>query len=283
MSQPDLRLTPIKNGIDYSHQEGCLFQVRAPVANIRKTPEPEGRLETQAMMGEVMRLFEFDQTIGWGWGQCLSDGYVGHVALNELSMEVVAPTHKVRVLRTLVFSLPDLKTAPIAAPSLNAQVRIVAENGKYGALATGGHIHMSHLAKLDVFADEFVAVAELYRGAPYGWGGKDSFALDCSGLVQSAMHAAGFNPPRDADMQENSDICGERIEIQPNLTGLERGDLIFWPGHVGIMLNETNMLHANAHHMMCASEPLSEAAQRIEQQSGHPIRTIRRPPALFQP
>ena len=286
----DKRLTPARGDIAAAHLEGQVeaarfvegqvWQVRAPVALIRRAAAPDAPLETQAMMGEQITLYHMDTEAGWGWGQCAADGYVGHVALGELTQALFAVTHRVKVLRTLVFGAPDLKSQVQGMLSMNALVGIVETVDHYGRLATGGYVHRSHLTGLDVFADDFVAVAQMFCGAPYWWGGKDSMGLDCSGLVQSAMRAAGFNPPRDADMQEGADVCGAPVEITPGFSGLQRGDLVFWPGHVGIMLDGAEMLHANAHHMMCASEPLVEAARRIEAGTGHKVRHVKRPVGL---
>ena len=287
MTDFDKRLTPARGDIAAAHLngqvqadcfvEGKAFQVSAPVASIRNAPQSTAGLETQAMRGEQITLYDIDTDSGWGWGQCDADDFVGYVALSELSDQLMEPTHRVNVLRTLVFSEPDLKSPPVEMLSLNSLVQVTKAISHYGELARGGYVHLPHLAEPTEFADDFVSVAEMFRGAPYGWGGKDSLGLDCSGLVQSAMRAAGFNPPRDSDMQESSELCGASIEITPELLGLQRGDLVFWPGHVGIMLNGDDMLHANAHHMMCEREPLQEAAARIEAMTGHPIRTIRRP------
>ena len=287
MTDFDKRLTPARGDIAAAHLdgqvqadrfvEGKAFQVSASVASIRKAPQSTAGLETQAMRGEQITLYDIDTDSGWGWGQCDADDFVGYVALSELSDQLMEPTHRVNVLRTLVFSEPDLKSPPAEMLSLNSLVQVTKVIGHYGELARGGYVHLPHLAEPTAFADDFVSVAEMFRGAPYWWGGKDSLGLDCSGLVQSAMRAAGFNPPRDSDMQEYSELCGALIEISPDLSGLQRGDLVFWPGHVGVMLNSEAMLHANAHHMMCEREPLREAAARIEAATGHPIRTIRRP------
>jgi len=55
----------------------------------------------------------------------------------------------------------------------------------------------------------------------------------------------------------------------------ERGDLIFWNGHMGVMLDGDRLLHANAHHMATAVEPVAEAIARIEASDG-PVSSVRR-------
>jgi cell wall-associated NlpC family hydrolase len=93
--------------------------------------------------------------------------------------------------------------------------------------------------------------------------------------VQTALQAAGLNAPRDTDMQQNE--LGEAVSVTANLENLRRGDLVFWKGHVGIMVDGALMVHANAHHMMVTIEPLPEAAERIAR-TGNQIIAIKRLP-----
>jgi cell wall-associated NlpC family hydrolase len=81
--------------------------------------------------------------------------------------------------------------------------------------------------------------------------------VDCSGLVQSALMLAGIIAPRDSDLQQAQ--LGHAVELGARL---QRGDLIFWKGHVGVMRDAQTLLHANATHMLVTSEPLEEVRAR---------------------
>ncbi len=273
----DLAASFLKDRVDaVRYVKGNRLQIQAPVAGLYRESVDDAALDTQAQMGEVFTVY--DRRDGWAWGQLESDDYVGWIKADRLSEIHFSITHKISVLRSIVFSKPDLKTTPIGMLSLNAGVEVVDEKGDFSALSTGGWVYTAHLAKQAEFHTDFVSVAEMFLSAPYLWGGKDSFGLDCSGLVQSSMTAAGFSVPRDAGMQEP--VIGQEIYDADTIPDLQRGDLVFWPGHVGIMQDAEKMLHANAHHMMCASEPLKEAIDRIGQ-TKTAVRSIKRPSGLF--
>jgi cell wall-associated NlpC family hydrolase len=134
-----------------------------------------------------------------------------------------------------------------------------------------------HLAEEGRFARDFVEIAERFIGTPYLWGGRTRLGLDCSALVQLALEASGRSCPRDSDLQQAQ--VGVDVLVPPDLEGLERGDLVFWQGHVGIMMDGVMMVHANAHHMAVAVEPLKDAADRAAR-LGNRITAVKRIPAL---
>jgi cell wall-associated NlpC family hydrolase len=156
--------------------------------------------------------------------------------------------------------------------SLNARVTVADEGEPYARLDDGGYIYTSHLANIGQHDPDYVTIAERFLGAPYLWGGRTSVGLDCSGLVQLAAAAAGHILPRDADMQEVE--AGEPIDIMAG-AHLERGDLVFWEGHVGIMTSAEDFLHANAYHMAVELEPFAQARRRI-QEAGFRVTSARR-------
>jgi cell wall-associated NlpC family hydrolase len=206
--------------------------------------------------------------------QLSRDFYVGYMPSEGLTRALIAPTHRVSALRTYVYPQPDGQVPPLALLSLNAFVSVAGEEGKFLALAGGGYVFARHTVPLGEFAPDYVAVAEAFVGTPYLWGGRTSVGVDCSGLVQLAVEAAGMTAPRDADMQAAE--LGSPVDWQGGGT-LYRGDLVFWEGHVGIMTSPTELLHANAYHMAVEAEPLAEARARIKV-AGYEVMCVRRLP-----
>lgn len=239
---------------------------------VRRDPRFDATLDTEALHGETVTVF--DEREGWAWVQLEHDGYVGYLPSAGLVVEAPPPTHRISVLRTYVFPEPDSKVPPLALLSLNAMISVAEAGERYLRLESGGYVYARHAVPLGEHAADFVAVAEAFVGTPYLWGGRTSVGLDCSGLVQLAAAAAGRNVPRDADMQAAE--AGEPIAWQGE-SGLERGDLVFWDGHVGIMTSEEDFLHANAYHMSVVRERFREARARIRA-AGFEVTGVRRLP-----
>jgi cell wall-associated NlpC family hydrolase len=228
-------------------------------------------LLTQALKGERVTIYDRNGE-GFAWGQLNSDGYVGWLPDRALAMPIGKPTHKITALLSLAFPGPSIKLPPVETLVMGATVTVTRESGPFAVTREGWYLPRQHLGGVDRFADDFVAVAERFVGTPYLWGGKSSLGIDCSGLIQVALNAAGTGCPRDSDMQQ--DGLGRPLSAA-EAKNLQRGDLIFWKGHAAIVRDVETIVHANAHHMAAAIESTSEAIARIKQ-AGSEITAIKR-------
>jgi cell wall-associated NlpC family hydrolase len=259
--------------------DGRLYEVRDPAAPLRRAPSPDAPLDTEALMGERVMVYETTEE-GWAWGQLEADSYVGFLPTGALRDPGSRPTHKVAALRTLVFPGPNIKLPPVASLALGCRLAVARSEPPFAVAAFGGYVPAGHLVPLDCDETDFVAVAERFLGAPYLWGGKTNLGLDCSGLVQVALTACGAPCPRDSDMQEHA--LGTLIAPSPDMSMLRRGDLLFWKGHVAIVRDPATLVHANAHHMAVVSEPIAEAIARIRAAGSEPtsVRRLEQPARL---
>jgi len=263
---PDQRRTPARPDLAAAHLEGEVeaerfaeatpLAVSVPLAPLTFRPDGEAPMETQLLYGERFAAYEHDGK--WAWGQAESDGYVGYVPRACLMPVGPAPNHRVTQPMTHVYPAPVLRARPIGWLSYGSLVRAEGVEAGFAALSTGGFVPAPHLAPRAAPAADWVGQAERLLGVPYLWGGRGSTGLDCSALVQLALSAAGRGCPRDSDMQE-----AELGRTLAPAEAPERGDLMFWKGHVGIMLDAARLLHCNAHHMAVAIEPLETARARI--------------------
>jgi len=262
----DPRITPARPDLAAKHLEGKVSAARFvegeerevidAQAPMRQAPAPDAPLLTEALMGERIIVYDFNDE-GWAWGQLADDHYVGWLPANALLAPREAPTHRVSALRTLAFPGPSIKLPPVAMPPLGARLAVMREQQRF-AVSSIGFLPTAHVTPIGAKATDFVAVAERFVGTPYLWGGKTNYGIDCSGLSQVALAACGISCPRDSDMQERT--LGKPVA---DLLGLRRGDLIFWKGHMAIVRDEKTIVHANAHHMAVAIEPTMEAIARI--------------------
>ena len=287
--------------IDLPKDRARIGHIIHPFTVLRRHAKDDSDIGTELLYGQRVDIYHKDN--GWALIQACSlvtqaaNGYVGYVKMAALGFDIApnaqpsqtqetnnirdisqdSPPYQARIsaLSSPIFIRPDIKSLILKALPINSLITVLSEQGDFIAMGEG-YIHRKHIRSVpdyhqglssDSNADpdngqDYVSVAEKFIGRPYIWGGNGSIGVDCSGLVQMALCAVNIDAPRDADQQEN--YLGDDIALGGDRSGHhQRGDLIFWPGHVGIMQDSIMLLHANAYHMATACEPLSVAIDRI--------------------
>ena len=250
MSDP--RVTPVRPDLP-APLKGRATTIARGRAALRHAPSLDAVQDDELLFGETFTVY--DAKDGWAWGQSGSDSYVGYLHTITCG-DTVVPGHRVTALSTPLLARADFKSASRDLLPLGARVKVLETVGAFARIAPGGFVFAGHLAPLESVVSDWVATAERFAGTPYVWGGKTHAGIDCSGLVQIALAAAGIACPRDTDQQEAA--LGRDCAAEPR----QRGDLVFWDGHVGIALDATRLLHANTFHMQVEAEPLADAIAR---------------------
>jgi cell wall-associated NlpC family hydrolase len=227
---------------------------------------------TELLFGEAFEVFEDKD--GWSWGQCGPDGYVGYVKSTDLFGNLAEPTHWVSAVGSLVFPDPKGEYPPLMRLSMMAGVAVDRVEGDYARLASGGWMFNKHIAPLGETRTDFVATASMFNRVPYVWGGRGGQGIDCSGLIQVPLAAAGISVPRDSDQQ--ADGIGEDLGVPEDLSELLPGDIVFFPGHVGFYLGSGALLHASSHDMMVVTHSLDVVVERMMERHDRGITRVRR-------
>ncbi len=229
------------------------MQAKVPVLDLLAAPDASA-LASQLLFGEVFDVYDVKDDLAWG--QNRTDGYVGYVKRSGLG-EMAEVNSRITATLAHVYPNPNFKSTPTLRLPFGASVLLTSEADGFHQ-TPDGYISKRHL---DQKTTDFVAEAARLVGAPYLWGGRSPLGLDCSALVQLALMAVGKPCPRDSDMQ--METLGKHTD-----GAYERGDLLFWKGHVGIVFDQATLLHANVHHMCVAFENLSDAIARIAKADG---------------
>lgn len=277
MASLDPRLHPYRHDLAAAHLKGLVpssafvagkrLCVGKGLLPMRKSPSDAAEQVNELRYGDGFTVYE--EKHGWAWGQAARDDYVGYVRMDGLCVNDAAPTHRIKTASSFIFPEPSIKAPPKDCLTYITSVAVTGQgDGSFAALTGGGFVHKAHLLPIaETLERDFVFAAGRFLGAPYLWGGISPLGCDCSGLVQAALQAAGIKAPRDSDMQ--AEQLG--TALSGGDTHYNRGDLVFFKGHVGIMVDTENLLHANAFHGRTVVEPLADVVAR-----GSAITVVRR-------
>ena len=230
-------------------------QFAFPSFALKAEPDLKSSTMTELLYGEG--VYVISDSIQWAEIVCMTDAYYGWVPKESLAQGWIAPTHIISTPLTHVYPEPNMKSVAATSLSLGSLITLsqaASQNG-YRYIEGGGWIYERHITQIKKAQADPVIVAESLLHAPYFWGGRTSQGLDCSALVQLSLAQAGMEVHRDSDLQWTS--------IGADVSEPKRGDLAFFPGHVGFMVDSNNLIHANATNMKVTIDPLTDVIEWV--------------------
>lgn len=222
---------------------------RICIVPVRKEPSDASEMVTQLLFGDHYSVMEYTPNRKWLKISIYFDGYEGWIDANQhkpISLEYFDEinTNEFRIstdlISTILYKKKPLQIVlgsvlPLAHTELFDMEEQFAFNGESKSL---GQRREYDFLKL---------IAYKYLNAPYLWGGKSPFGIDCSGFTQMAFKITGYKLKRDTGQQV---LQGEEISgIQEAMPG----DLVFFQNeeqrisHVGILLDEQKIIHASGY------------------------------------
>jgi cell wall-associated NlpC family hydrolase len=225
-----------------------LLTVISQTADILGDPQDPDRIsenDSQLLYGEQFMVEESHGA--YVYGHSILDNYKGYVEREQLVKNAPKANTIVKAKLTHQYPQPDFKSRPIQVLSFLSRLTVMEEsqNG-FTKLDDGNWVFSEDIALLDGFkmADDIAQTATIYLGTPYRYGGRSIFGIDCSGLVQQVLISHGQPcPPRDSKDQQGS------IGTQADKENLQRNDIVYFQGHVGIMMDDRYILNATSRHM----------------------------------
>lgn len=279
----DHRIIPARTDIAANHLfgevkaekfvEGEPHRVVVGLSNLHFKPDSQSRVESQLLYGETFIVYE--DADNWCWGQLTYDNYVGYVRKNTLALDPWKETHLVSEPGTYIYSEPDIKQPPKGFASISSPVEIICENDGFSKTSDGNWLFTKHLIPINSFGKNYIQYASKLLGTPYLWGGRSFHGLDCSSFLQIVCRLSGIHIPRDSDQQES--VLGIPVEFDPlgDFSALRKGDVVFFPGHVGIYIDNEQFLHANAFDMQVTIHNFTDVLDRAERAKSR-VTSVRR-------
>jgi cell wall-associated NlpC family hydrolase len=235
-----------------------IFRSIVSAADIRESSDETldiSKGDSQLLYGESFEALEL--LIDHVYGRSLVDNYCGYIHKDMLKLEAAPPTHFVDTNLAHIYSGPDFKSRPVKLLPFMSRTYIQDENrtNDFVQIDKDQWIFCSAIKPLTELKKEnkIIDTAKMFYGAPYLYGGRSILGIDCSSLVQLCILRSGIEAcPADADQQEP--VLGQTVSIDQ----AQPGDIAYFEGHTGIMLEHNQVLNATARYMKVVIEPLEQ-------------------------
>ena len=242
------------------------FGNNLPVINLYKKKSLKSPIDSQLLYGDNFKIIK--KFSGWKKIKIKKDGYVGYIKNKKLHSPIKS-NFKVSVVKARVYSKPNLKRKLNKFLPYESRLRIVKKSGKFGKFEKYW-IKISDVKKINFKNKNIFKDVMLFKNTKYLWGGKSYKGIDCSALVQIFFNHNNKFCPRDSEDQEK--FFKKKVKIK----NIKKNDMIFWKGHVAIVLSKNKLIHAYGPMKKVVIMDIKRTIERIKRTANLQITSIRR-------
>jgi len=239
---------------------------KLPVLNVYKKKTKRSSVVTQLLYGDTFKKLE--QKGSWIRIKNDSDNYKGYIKNKKFNLNH-KNTHKVYILHANLYSKPNEKSKIKKKLSFGSKVKITQQRGKFLGFDKFW-IKKNSLKKINFKTKNYFKDINKFINVKYKWGGKHFAGIDCSGLIQLFLNFNNKFCPRDA--KDQIKYFKKKIKLH----NIKKNDLIFWKGHVAIVLSKNKLIHAYGPLKKVVIMPIKKTIDRIYRTANLKVTGIRR-------
>ncbi len=242
------------------------MRINLPVLNVYKKRTTKSEIVTQLLYGDTFKKVK--QFKSWVKIKNDLDNYKGYIENKKFPLNV-KNTHKVSVLRSNLYLKPNLNSKINKKLSFSSRVRVSKRKGNFYKI-DNFWIKKKDLKKINYKNKDIFSNIKKFKNIKYKWGGKHCGGIDCSALVQLFLNYNNRFCPRDAKDQI------KYFKKKINIKKIRKNDLIFWKGHVAIIISKKKLIHAYGPYKKVVVMPVKNTIKRIFKTANLKVIGIRR-------
>jgi gamma-D-glutamyl-L-lysine dipeptidyl-peptidase len=237
-----------------------------PYINVYKKKTESSEVVTQLLYGDIFKKININKS--WIKIKNISDNYKGYIKNKKFASDI-KNTHKVCVLYSNIYSKPNIRNKVNKKLSFGSMVSVTNKKGRFYKFESSwikkNDVKKISFKRKDVFSD-----VNKFLNIKYKWGGKNFNGIDCSALVQLFLNFNNRFCPRDS--KDQLKYFKKKIKINE----VKKNDLIFWKGHVAIVLSKKKLIHAYGPFKKVIIMSINNTIKRIDKTAGLKVIGIRR-------
>ena len=235
------------------------------VVNLYKKPSTKSEVVTQMIYGDSFSVSK--KTKKWLKVNIKEDGYKGYIQNKKFS-NFVKPTHKINILKAKIYKFPN-KQKKTNELSFGSKIRVVGKTAEFFEFSKGW-ISKNDVSPILYKDKNPFRKIDIFKNVKYKWGGKSFKGIDCSALIQVFLNFNNKFCPRDAKDQV------KYFKKNIKLNKIKKNDIIYWKGHVAVVLNNKKLIHAYGPMKKTVIMDIDKTIKRIERTAKLKVIEIKR-------